>query len=59
MIINGKVYVGTTTGVGVFGLLSDGAEGADAAPARGGANKVKATAAIEETNSALQRRAIP
>jgi hypothetical protein len=26
MIINGKVYVGTTTGVGVFGLLSDGAE---------------------------------
>lgn len=23
MIINGKVYVGTTTGVGVFGLLSD------------------------------------
>jgi hypothetical protein len=22
MIINGKVYVGTTTGVGVFGLLS-------------------------------------
>ena len=59
MIINGKVYVGTTTGVGVFGLLSDGAEGADAAPARGGANKVKATAAIEDTNSALQRRAIP
>ena len=25
MIINGKVYVGTTTGVGVFGLLSSGA----------------------------------
>ncbi len=25
MIINGKVYVGTTTGVGVFGLLSPGA----------------------------------
>jgi hypothetical protein len=24
MIINGKVYVGTTTGVGVFGLLSSG-----------------------------------
>jgi hypothetical protein len=23
MIVNGKVYVGTTTGVGVFGLLSD------------------------------------
>src|SRR4029077_9245851 len=23
VIINGKVYVGTTTGVGVFGLLSD------------------------------------
>ena len=24
MVINGKVYVGTTTGVGVFGLLDDG-----------------------------------
>jgi hypothetical protein len=23
LIINGKVYVGTTTGVGVFGLLPD------------------------------------
>jgi hypothetical protein len=28
LIINGKVYVGTTTGVGVFGLLSDPAGGA-------------------------------
>lgn len=28
MIVNGKVYVGTTTGVGVFGLLSGSAEGA-------------------------------
>jgi hypothetical protein len=27
MIINGKVYVGTTTGVGVFGLLKSGAQG--------------------------------
>jgi hypothetical protein len=27
MIANGKVYVGTTTGVGVFGLLSDGPDG--------------------------------
>jgi hypothetical protein len=26
MIINGKVYVGTTTGVGVFGLLSSGSQ---------------------------------
>ena len=26
MIINGKVYVGTTTGVGVFGLLSPAAK---------------------------------
>lgn len=26
MIINGKVYVGTTTGVGVFGLLAPGAK---------------------------------
>ena len=26
MIVNGKVYVGTTTGVGVFGLLSDKGE---------------------------------
>jgi hypothetical protein len=27
LIVNGKVYVGTTTGVGVFGLLSDGPDG--------------------------------
>jgi hypothetical protein len=29
LIANGKVYVGTTTGVGVFGLLSDKAEAAN------------------------------
>ncbi len=57
MIINGKVYVGTTNGVGAFGLLSDGAAAATAAPAGGGADKV--TASSGETNSASQRRAIP
>ena len=57
MIINGKVYVGTTNGVGAFGLLSDGAAAATAAPAGGGADK--ATASSGETNSASQRRAIP
>jgi hypothetical protein len=59
LIINGKVYVGTTTGVGVFGLLSDGAQAAHATPARDGGDKVPATAAIEDTNSRLQKRAIP
>ncbi|MGA8442619.1 MAG: pyrrolo-quinoline quinone [Candidatus Sulfotelmatobacter sp.] len=59
MIINGKVYVGTTTGVGVFGLLSDGAEAAHARPPGEGADKAKATAAIEDANSPSQRRAIP
>ena len=57
MIINGKVYVGTTNGVGAFGLLSDGAAAATAAPVGGGADKV--TAASEGTDSASQRRAIP
>ncbi len=55
MIINGKVYVGTTNGVGAFGLLSDKADAGHAAPA--GADK--ATAAREDTNSASQRLAIP
>ncbi len=32
MIINGKVYVGTTTGVGAFGLLPGGAERSRAIP---------------------------
>jgi hypothetical protein len=59
LIINGKVYVGTTTGVGVFGLLSDGAQAAHATPARDGRDKVPATAAIEDTNSRSQKRAIP
>ncbi len=57
MIINGKVYVGTTNGVGVFGLLSDGAETRNAAPAKAGTDR--ATATSRETNSASQRRAIP
>jgi hypothetical protein len=59
LIINGKVYVGTTTGVGVFGLLSDGAEAAHSMPARDGTDKVPAAAAIEGTNSPSQKRAIP
>ncbi len=57
LIINGKVYVGTTTGVGAFGLLSDKADAGHTAPAGAGADK--ATAASGETNSASQRRAIP
>ena len=32
MIANGKVYVGTTTGVGVFGLLSDKADAGKKSP---------------------------
>jgi hypothetical protein len=32
MIANGKVYVGTTTGVGVFGLLSTGSPAASLSP---------------------------
>jgi hypothetical protein len=35
-IINGKVYVGTTTGVGVFGLISGGAEALRATPVPAG-----------------------
>ncbi|MGA7400399.1 MAG: PQQ-binding-like beta-propeller repeat protein [Candidatus Sulfotelmatobacter sp.] len=57
MIINGKVYVGTTNGVGAFGLLSDKADAGHAAPAGTGADK--ATVAIKETDSASQRRGIP
>jgi hypothetical protein len=34
LIINGKVYVGTTTGVGAFGLLSDKGDAKAAAPVR-------------------------
>jgi hypothetical protein len=59
MIINGKVYVGTTTGVGVFGLLSDRADAAHARPARDGADKVKASATIEDTNSPSPTRGTP
>ena len=57
LIINGKVYVGTTTGVGAFGLLSDKADAGHTAPTGAGADKV--TAASGETDSASQRQAIP
>ncbi len=38
MIINGKVYVGTTNGVGAFGLLSEKADAGHTAPAGAGAD---------------------
>ena len=57
MIINGKVYVGTTNGVGAFGVLSEKAAAGHTAPAGAGADK--ATASSGETDSASQRRAIP
>ena len=57
LIVNGKVYVGTTTGVGVFGPLSDGAEGGHSAAARVEAAKPNSSAATEASNS--EARAIP
>jgi len=51
LIVNGKVYVGTTTGVGVFGLLSDGPDGGHSAGARVEAAKPNSSAATEVSNS--------
>ncbi len=58
MIANGKVYVGTTTGVGVFGLLSDKADAGEKTPAEStpaGSNPALGTM----TNSSSNREAIP
>ncbi len=54
MIINGKVYVGTTTGVGVFGLLSDKGEAGHSAPVTANSVKAKSTSGIETSNSELR-----
>jgi hypothetical protein len=53
MIINGKVYVGTTTGVGVFGLLSDEAAGGHVAASSVGAS------GTETSKSETRHVAIP
>lgn len=49
MIVNGKVYVGTTTGVGAFGLLSDKGEAGHSAPVA--SSSVKASAEISNSES--------
>lgn len=46
LIINGKVYVGTTTGVGAFGLLSDKAEAGHATASSTSAGRTKAEAEV-------------
>jgi len=50
LIANGKVYVGTTTGVGVFGLLSDSADAGHGAPVSASGAKLT-TAAGNGSNS--------
>ncbi|MFY9791993.1 MAG: PQQ-binding-like beta-propeller repeat protein [Candidatus Sulfotelmatobacter sp.] len=58
MIANGKVYVGTTTGVGVFGLLSDKADAGAKSPAKSSlAGSQLATGTM--TSSASTKEAIP
>ena len=58
LIANGKVYVGTTAGVGVFGLLADKADaGIKSAITPNGAGSKSAAAA--ETNPQSNRGAIP
>jgi hypothetical protein len=51
MIINGKVYVGTTTGVGAFGLLPAGADAGHSSPTTAGEVGPKAIAVAEDTGS--------
>jgi hypothetical protein len=52
LIVNGKVYVGTTTGVGVFGLLSAAADVGHNSAITAGANGIESvTAAKESTTS--------
>lgn len=64
MIANGKVYVGTTTGVGVFGLLADKADARET-PAGIGAARSKPAAvgpqpqALPVTSFRSNREAIP
>jgi hypothetical protein len=54
LIINGKVYVGTTTGVGAFGLLSDEGEAGHSAPVAISSVKAKSTSGAEISNSELR-----
>ena len=58
MIANGKVYVGTTNGVGVFGLL--GAEAAASRPARAHvAVQAKSSAPSENASSQTRQPVVP
>jgi len=57
LIANGKVYVGTTTGVGVFGLLSDKAESGHSSATGTEAAKTDSGAMTEVSDSEV--RAIP
>ena len=54
LIVNGKVYVGTTTGVGAFGLLSDKDEAGHSAPVAASSVKAKSTSSTEISNSELR-----
>jgi hypothetical protein len=57
MIANGKVYVGTTIGVGVFGLLPGSADAGRGSGVRDGAGAAKAVSATGDVGS--HRRATP
>ncbi|MGA9510521.1 MAG: PQQ-binding-like beta-propeller repeat protein [Candidatus Sulfotelmatobacter sp.] len=65
MIADGKVYIGTTTGVGVFGLLTDKADAGEKTPVRTNAANSKPVAGGEPTTDAAitgsrsNREAIP
>jgi hypothetical protein len=60
LIVNGKVYVGTTTGVGVFGLLSASAEVGQKSAITASANGIEPViAAKESTTSPAHNHVIP
>ena len=60
LIVNGKVYVGTTTGVGAFGLLSDKADaGRQTSPPPADTNEPTANVAAPDPDSNSQRTAKP
>jgi hypothetical protein len=60
LIVNGKVYVGTTTGVGVFGLLSASADVGHKAAITASANGIESvTAAKESTTSPAHNHVMP
>lgn len=59
MIANGKVYVGTTNGVGVFGLLSASADAGYAAPVNASEVDTKSVAARKDQSLRPQTPATP